>query len=211
MIVYPRILPKDLYKTYLARKVIREFLRNVSDLDVDIESPAPPPNDPDPKLVEARRKLDLFVRQIEDETLYFFSDTVSSTVDSTRFTEIDGLLQNQQTVALAGYVEVTQEAIDAQLLEDSMNPMNPEEIVPRYPDGELYNVGDPNIVQMDGALLLALRSTVASVARHEVEQPSMHLLLKRAEDGSREEYAMRSRPKELYTQINRFDVSTPWF
>lgn len=207
MVIYPRILTEDVQATYLGDPVILHFLRNVSDLDVDLSQP-----DVDPGLARAREQLRVFLRDIEDETLWFYTDQQQTGAD--RSTRFDGAVTTrEQGVALDGYVAVTEQSRQAQATEDeqaAIEGRDADAIVPRYPDDTLYEAGAPNVVQMPGDLLMTLRSTIADVAEHEVKRPDRHVKVK-SEGRSREEYVLTERPRQLYHRLNRFDRTSAWY
>lgn len=236
MNTYPRILTLEHYPLYLDETVIKDYLRNVTDLDVDIEvepevqtdasgDPVLDPEtgdpvlinpatgevyeEPDPKLVQARRKLDLFIRAIEDETLGFYEDQSASPVDQSLIFDFDDRGSRYQPVALQGYAIVTADQVETQQAIDD-GTITGDDVVPKFPDGTLYRPGDPNILEMARNLLLTLRSTIANVALHETERPERYLAVK-SEGQSREEYVLSERPRQLYHRLDRFDLTTSWY
>ena len=206
MQIYPRILTEDVQAAHLDDQVILHFLRNIDDLDVDITEP-----DVDAGLVRARKQLRLFIRDIEDEMLSYHTDERERAHPSPDFYVFSGGIR-QRGVALYGYEEVTEEDREAQQDEDQQadaDGREPDVIAPKYPDGTIYEVGAPNIVEIRDDLLRALRYTVADVAEHEVQRPSRHIEVK-SEGQSHEEYDLTERPVRLYHRLREFDISTVW-
>ena len=238
MQIYPRILTKEQYKTYLPDVVVNDHLTNYTDLDVDLTiepevktdaqgdpvlddqgnpvliDPATGEvyNEPPEDLVQARKELNLFVRDIEDEVLEHHTDTDALEHPSPDYYYFRGSM-NRREVALQGYYEVTDRDLEEQAQEDAdaaAAGTEPEQLVPTYPNGEYYNAGDPHILKMDSDLLLALRLTIAAVAEHETKRPSRHLESKSTGMGSKETYIQNERPMRLYRRLRNFDTSIAW-
>jgi hypothetical protein len=179
----PKILTSDLFKLYLPKDVITEFLRQVSDLDV--------PEGTDPKLDLKRDQLKLFIARVEEEILQKYTEP-RVRVSPGRF---DPFIPTIGAVHLIGYEEVTEEEVDTGT------------DLPQLPDGTDYELEDPNPITMDEKLLEALRETIARVAQHAVHLPADSL--ERKDQGtSREDYNERitRRPRFLYRALRNFDT-----
>ena len=187
----PKILTENLFRLVLSGAVIGEFLRQPADLDVDINAtPAP-----DPKLIRARKKLRLFVLDIEREILLTYSEPRVRSAPG-RF---DQFIPAIGSVHLTGYREVTE-------AEASSAPGDPlYSDLPKLPDGTEYETGDPNVLTSDERLIRALRYTIADVADHEIERPD-RTVLEKSQAASKEVYDLTERPLALYRRLSTFDV-----
>lgn len=179
----PHVLTEDQFRRYLEEAVILDYLRNVSDLDVDITAA-----DADEDLVEARKDLRFYILGLEQDTFDKFRGQ-SGAAAPLRF-EGGGRLTND-VIRLDGYKEVTQEQVDSGT-------------EPTYSDGTSYEVGVPNPEAMDDALTEAVRRTVADVAAHDTGLPPRHVKSK-SQGNSSEEYDQVRRPSGLYRRLRRFD------
>ena len=189
----PKILTEDQFSLVLSRSTIREYLRQLSDLDVDINAtPAP-----SPKLIRARRQLRIFVADVEQEILarYRKPSTRNLFQSLNRDLVVDG-------VQLTGYREVTEE----QAASVPGDPLYPD--LPKLPDGTEYEAGDPNPITSNGDLVRAIRLTIADIADHEIERPDRFLESK-SQAQSKEVYDLTERPRALYRRLRQFDARDP--
>ena len=192
----PKILTEDQFRLFLSDKTVDEFLRQPSDLDVDINATPPP----DPKLVRARKKLRLFILDIEREILLHFTEPLRSATNS--LGRFDAFIPTVGSVRLVGYREVTQQ----QAQSTPGDPLYAE--LPKLPDGTPYEKGDPNPITSEEDVIQALRFTIADVADHEIKRPDRSIEVK-SEGQSREEYILTERPMALFRRLRQFDVREP--
>jgi len=180
----PKILTEDLFKLYLTDKTVKEWLRQVSDLDIDLTQPGV-----EERLILQRKKLQLLISTVEQEVLQKYSEP-RVRVSPARF---DPFFPAIGAVHLIGYREVFEEEV------------NTGTDLPSLPDGTDYEVGDPNVITSDERLVEALRQTISKIAHHEVQLPNDGLTRK-LEGESREFYDPTRRPSSLYRLMQVFDI-----